>query len=507
MKNIFAGALAASYALMGYTAMADQSYGEYQGNQRSDFGEKVERQLQNQSMQLFGIKKPLLNAATEADYIAREDADADQRILLAKGLKAKYISRKVGLSGDMMAFWPNENNYSHMIVCIEQGRATGGLNASLQSVDIKTGEVRNILYGMSRCDGIRTTQWGTILATEEAGDGRAYEIIDPLTTEGHWVADRALGDIRDAINSPTASTKIVQRQALPTMAWEGLTVLANGVVIGGDELRPGSYSDANASQDTDGGAIFKFVPAVPFNPAIQSSIQDLSESPLAAGHTYAMQVSCVSNKQQTGQGCEIGNAAWVGVDPLNARVEADQNNATGYYRPEDLHSDPMYTGEGVRFCWTNTGNEGASNFGEVVCGIDSDPMLADSDIRSVVVNRFFEGDSRFNSVDNLAFQPGTGNLYVIEDHKYGEVFACLPDGEDRDIKTDGCIGVLSVVDPSAEPTGFMFDASGRRAFVIIQHGEQPDALLDFDSNPVNGRTDDLIMVTGFKQKFRFRHHH
>lgn len=61
----------------------------------------------------------------------------------------------------------------------------------------------------------------------------------------------------------------------------------------------------------------------------------------------------------------------------------------------------------------------------------------------------------FNSFDNLAFQPRTGNLYVIEDHDKGDVYACLPDGEDRDIKTDGCIHVLSVKDSSAEPTGFM----------------------------------------------------
>ena len=505
MKNILAGTLASGIALMGCTVMADPDFGS-KDHKQYDIGGKIEKIINNQSKNLFGIKKPLANPATEADYVPRAQADADERVLLAKGLKATYITRKVGVSGDMMTLWPNEKNYTHLIVCIEQGRAADGLNAGLQSVDIKTGAIKNILYGMSRCDGIRTTAWGTVLATEETGDGRAYEIIKPLATEGHWVADRNTGDIRDGINSPIPSNNIVQRQALPTMAWEGLTVLASGVVIAGDELRPGSYTDINGSKDTDGGAIFKFVPDVPFNPALTSSINDLSDSPLASGDTYAMQVSCVNNKQQTGQGCEIGNAAWVGVDPLNARVEADLNDATGYYRPEDLHMDPTFDGEGVRFCWANTGNEGASNFGEVICGIDSDPMLADSDTRSVVVNRFFEGDPRFNSVDNLAFQPHTGNLYIIEDHKYGEVFACLPDGADRDIKTDGCIGVLSVVDPSAEPTGFMFDGSGKRAFLIIQHGEQDDSLLDFDSNPVDGRTDDLIMITGFKNRPQYYHH-
>jgi len=34
------------------------------------------------------------------------------------------------------------------------------------------------------------------------------------------------------------------RAALPTMAWEGLAVLPSGVVIAGDELRPGSPANA-----------------------------------------------------------------------------------------------------------------------------------------------------------------------------------------------------------------------------------------------------------------------
>jgi len=62
---------------------------------------------------------------------------------------------------------------------------------------------------------------------------------------------------------------------------------------------------------------------------------------------------------------------------------------------------------------------------------------------------FVEGDGDFNSIDNLAFQPHSGNLYVIEDHSNGDVFACLPDGADRDIKSDGCVKILSVRDRSA----------------------------------------------------------
>lgn len=335
---------------------------------------------------------------------------------------------------------------------------------------------------MDRCDGIRTTAWGTVLATEETTYGQGYEIIDPLAMMNHTVVDRATGTVFDENGAPSAN--VAKRDALPTMAWEGLTVLDSGVVIGGDELRPGSNG-----ADTDGGAIFKFVPSVPAS----GMIADLADSPLAAGSVYAMQVSCVNSKQQIGQGCEIGNAAWIPVSAANARIDADMLGATGYYRPEDLHTDPVYAGEGVRFCWTNTGNEGAKNYGEVVCGIDSDPMLADSDTRSVVVNRFVEGDTDFNAMDNMAFQPKTGNLYVIEDHSNGDVFACLPDGADRDIKTDGCVKVLSVKDQSAEPTGFEFSGNGKMAIVSIQHSGD-DLMADVDDYG----TDDIVVITGFK---------
>ena len=82
---------------------------------------------------------------------------------------------------------------------------------------------------------------------------------------------------------------------------------------------------------------------------------------------------------------------------------------------------------------------------------------------------------------------------MIEDNVNGDVFACLPDGKDPDIKTDGCIDILSVKDSSAEPTGFKFSADGRTAYLSIQHsrdGKMP-AIDDYG-------TDDIIKITGFK---------
>ena len=500
-----------------------------------DFGAKVEHLLNARSHRLFGVGQPLAEPAGEDDYVSRETAMAGERVKLAKGLKAEFVARNVAQDADMIAFWPSDTHYTHLVLCIEQGHggatsgSNEGLNPSVQRVNVTPGadygQVETLLHGMDRCDGIRTTSWGTVLVTEETDDGGAYEIIDPLNTTGHWIADRATGDIRAALDSENVSTKVVKRPALPTMAWEGLTVLPNGVVIAGDELRPGS----DDKLDSDGGAIYKFIPADPHE---GGTIQGLEQSPLAGGTVYAAQMSCVEpgdeNFPQYGQGCEVGTGAWVLVNPLNARADADARGATGYYRPEDLHRDPTYTGEGVRFCWTNTGNADAANYAEVMCAVDPTPLpeaatvteaatvindprtgftyLSAADdtgapqYATLTANRFVEGDPHFNAFDNLDFQPKTGRLYVVEDDTHGEIFGCLPDGEDRDIKTDGCVAILSVIDPEAEPTGFIFDATGQTAYLSIQHGETPAALADPNSNPVDGKTDDLLKITGFKLK-------
>jgi len=449
-----------------------------------DFGLEVEERLNNQANLYFGFHQPLEESAppTVGPYRTLTQT-AEGQLAAAKGLKVEYLTRDAGNNTDMMAFFPADHS-THLITCVEGARQTlssGKLNPSVQRINLTTGAVVTILRGMSRCDGIRRTPWGTVLVTEEQDDGGTYEILDPLTTTEQSVTDRATGAVTD-------STHIVKRTALPTMAWEGLEILPSGVVIAGDELRPGT-----GGADRDGGALFKFMPATPRVGTGQ--ITNLTQSPLVAGSVYALQVSCVDNTQQYGQGCEIGNAAWVSVTAANARTDARTNGATGYYRPEDLHGDPTYQGPGVRFCWTNTGNEDGANYAEVVCGVDETPLTASATQRTVVVNRFVEGDHDFNSFDNLDFQPGTGILYVIEDHENGDIFACLPDGLDRDIKTDGCVKMLSVKDSSAEPTGFIFTADGTTAYVSIQHSD------DTNLPQVDGYgTDDVIKITGFRVK-------
>lgn len=452
-----------------------------------DFGLSVDQMLAEKSTALFGIAKPLAESAPEsAEEGYRQPGDTVAEIVsLAEGLSARVLTREAADHTDMIAFYPAEAP-THLITCVEgdlETLADGRLNPGVQRISLADGMVETIVRGTASCDGIRTTAWGTVLFTEEDDLGGAYEILNPLAiAEAVTITDRALGTTSD----PAA---VARRMALPTMAWEGIGITAEGVVYAGDELRPGT-----ANPDADGGAIFKFVPSTPASGPIAS----LDASPLVAGKTYAMQIQCIKNAVQFGQGCETGNALWIEVDPTKARAEADAKGATGYYRPEDLHLDPM-AAEGARFCWTNTGNEGGKNYAEVMCATDSAPATIpapDAEGKAeltTVVGRFLEGDREANAFDNLDFQPGSGNVYVIEDHANGDVWACLPDGADRNLASDGCIRTLSVKDTSAEPTGFIFSADGSTAYVAVQHSN------DKAMPMVDGYgTDDLLVITGFQ---------
>lgn len=464
-----------------------------------DFGEQVEHLLEAQSQKFFGVAQPIEDSAppTVGPYRTASQKASDQ-VLLAKGLKVEYLTREAGNNADMMAFFPADNPI-HLIFCVEGGRTllgNGKRNPSVQRVNLQTGQVETILRGLDRCDGIRTTPWGTILATEEANDGSAYEIIEPLATNEITATDR--GACGAAATFDPSTPNIVKRTALPCMAWEGLVVLPSGVVIGGDELRPGtSVANGGNGPGSDGGAVFKFKPTVLRTGS--APLGTLSDSPLSSGNPFAMQVSCVDNTQQFGQGCEIGNAAWIAVNAATARSDANTNGATGFYRPEDMDLDPKFSDPdnpaAIRFCWTNTQDANAGSFGEVMCGIDAAPDTASPTQRTVLVYRFIEGDEDFNQPDNLAFQPKTGNLYVIEDNPNGDIFACLPDGADRDIKSDGCVKILSVKDSSAEPTGFIFDSTGKVAYLSIQHSDDTNMPL-VDGYP----TDDILKITGFDVK-------
>ena len=78
-----------------------------------------------------------------------------------------------------------------------------------------------------------------------------------------------------------------------------------------------------------------------------------------------------------------------------------------------------------------------------------------------------------------------------------DLWICLPDGDDDDVQTDGCVRFGSIRDTSAEPSGFIFMGSGESAFVNIQHRAVNDAA-------GAGNHGALIKISGFKVR---RHGH
>jgi secreted PhoX family phosphatase len=119
-----------------------------------------------------------------------------------------------------------------------------------------------------------------------------------------------------------------------------------------------------------------------------------------------------------------------------------------------------------------------------------------------------------NQPDNLEIQPRTGIYYVIEDTPSidwtgdgvreshpGEVWACLPDGKDDNLLTDGCVRVVSVATQGSEPTGFIFEASGKKAYLNVQHSPDDPSTPAVDE----GTSDEMLEIRGFVPKEALKH--
>jgi secreted PhoX family phosphatase len=497
--------LVAGLAVVGTTSRMIAS------NPNGDFGTFVAEQLSAHSEQLFGFTHPLEESAL-GPY---DGPDNLQAIQVAQGLSVSLVSSSVASAADQIAMWPDDDNPKYLFVCDEETS-----NPAVQRVDLSKPADSNattIVTGLVSCDPVRRTPWGTIIVAEEAGStGGLYELLDPANINTVInVSDRAAGTTSDPLH-------LVKRKAVGSLSFESFAIKADGTMIYGDELAP---SGGNA-----GGGIYKFIPTNPFQGNGPITVPGLS--PLAAGSVFGLRVAA-QGSSNWGQGAETGNGAWVAVNLAGAGVvDAVNGNIilrtaqglqrfTGYYRPEDMDVDPIALENGVfRACWANTGRmshtdsslvENSGVKAEIMCLVENPPStFAPNPVTGTIptVDRFITGSEERGMFDNVAFQPHTGNLVVLEDNSVtsvkhlnptvtelrgNDLWICLPDGDDDDVLTDGCVRFASIRDTSAEPTGFIFTGSGESAFVNIQHRAANDAL-----GPGNHGA--LIKISGFKIK-------
>jgi secreted PhoX family phosphatase len=469
---------------------------------KADFGWFVRGQLSAHAEQLFGFTHPL-----EESALGPFDGASVDALELADGLTATLVSSSVHASADQIALWPNNDHPTHLFVCDEETS-----NPAVQRVDLSAPPSSNattIVTGLSSCDPVRRTPWGTIIVAEEAGlTGGFYEIIDPVHINAPIsVTNRDAGTTSDPAH-------LVKRKAMGSLSFESFAISDDGTIIFGDELAP--------SGGTAGGGIYKFVPDTPFTGS--GPILQPQSSPLVSGKVFGLRVAAAGSSNW-GQGAEIGKGLWVQVNTAGAGVVDVNGNIllrtaqvlqrfTGYYRPEDMDIDPIAAEDGVvRVCWANTGRlshasgsfvENGAVFGEVMCLTEEPPSVAvpaPATGTIPTVERFIAGGPQLGMPDNVAFQPHTGNLVVLEDgptsivNKDGkteprgnDLWICLPDGADDDNQTDGCLRFASLRDTSSEPTGFIFLGSGKEAFVNLQHR-------DMDNTTGRGS---LLKISGFK---------
>jgi Bacterial protein of unknown function (DUF839) len=312
-----------------------------------DNGVREEDSLQRRSRGLFGFGNPVAESAGTPSSTKAGDLAVE----VARDLRVRVISSKVGENADMIALWPDDANPTHAIICNEINGTVAGAPASVQRVRFSDGQVEDMVFGLQNCDPARRTAWGTVIVAEEAGpSGRLWEILDPLNVNG-VIVDRVAGPTSDP-------ARVVARAALGQLSYEGIVLLPNGTTYYGDELRP--------ADGKPGGGIYKFVPEKPHS---GGAITNLDQSPLVAGSVYAMRLGLRSGPTDFGQGANTGAGRWIGplvatnTTAFNlASVALAQGGYTGYYRPEDMEMDPIAAQKGVlRVCWSNTGNDTSTN--------------------------------------------------------------------------------------------------------------------------------------------------
>src|SRR5262245_47625215 len=117
-----------------------------------DFGLTIEHLLNVSSWRLFGIQKPLQESAL-GPFTGPDNAQA---LEVAKGLSLSVVSNVTAPEADMIALWPNDEEPTHVFVCVENS-FNGDSNPdviSVQRVDLSgdpDSNVHTIVKGLSSC--------------------------------------------------------------------------------------------------------------------------------------------------------------------------------------------------------------------------------------------------------------------------------------------------------------------------------------------------------------------
>ena len=144
-----------------------------------DFGARIEQRLRNSSMHWFGIQGPLGPSAPATTGVYRTPSQkAEDQVLVADSLKVEYLSRNIANNADQFAFWPNDENPTHQIWCIEEFNPSVIKNAAGQELFLPGGLVKKWTPGVQRLN-LRTGAVETVLR----GTGRV-----------RWHSSYPLGD-------------------------------------------------------------------------------------------------------------------------------------------------------------------------------------------------------------------------------------------------------------------------------------------------------------------------
>ena len=313
------------------------------------------------------------------------------------------------------------------------------------------------------------------------------------------VTDRAAGTTSDPLH-------LVKRQAVGSLSFESFAIQARRH----DDLRRRAGAkrrQRRRRRSTSSCPRFQFQGGGPITRSRRSRRWCRARSSGCASPRRARRTGARAPKPATARGSAV-NLAGANVVDANDNIILRNAQAlqkfTGYYRPEDMDIDPIAAENGVfRACWANTGrmshtdsslveNSGVESEDHVpgresaerrrARAADRAPSRRSSASSPAARNAACSTTSRSSRTPAISSSSKTDSVNSVKslnplrtELRGNDLWICLPDGDDDDALTDGCVRFASIRDTSAEPTGFIFLGSGEEAFVNIQHRAVNDA--------------------------------